>query len=174
MALSIASVFYASVPSSEATLTCAPPATASVRASWSCDQMGDVVAVGKKVKQPQYRFRRWVSAWQATCLAYDLPLWSVWVPCHVCKGAVHAYQSDVDHLISRENDGASENGNLALTHRGCNRQTKNYRNATADVLNAFRAVGGRVVSYAGQPNVKGGQTARDLDQWWNAYERNQD
>lgn len=170
MALSISSVFYASIPAGEASLTNPIPATVKVRAAYSPEQLGD----GGNAKQPQFRFRRWVAAWQATCLAYGLPMWSVWVPCHVCKGATHAYRSDVDHLVSRENGGASEYGNLALTHRGCNRQTKNYKNATADVRNAFKAISGKVITFSGMPNAKGGQVARDLSEWYLAFKRNQD
>lgn len=145
------------------------PATCKIRPEWTPEQYGDGTE-----KSQQYRVRRWLAAWQATAIAYELPVWSRYVPCHICSGPVDAWQSDGDHIVSRENGGRSDAGNLALTHPACNRILKNSKNAPANVQNAFRATRDKVVTYRATPNPKGNVAQREFHSFWNLFDRRED
>lgn len=144
-----------------------PIPCAKVTSMWTPDQFGD-----DGTKSLAVRFRRWVTAWQATCLAYGLPLWSVEVPCHICGKAVNAWYSDGDHVISKDNGGQSKPDNMMLTHgKECNRTVKVERNAHARIQNVLKSNAHKVIAYRGTPNPKGGQAARTLHAFWTMYPR---
>lgn len=171
MTLAIPAVFFATVPAFNPVedwdhMVLTP------KGEWTDTQYGDDAPCDSsgQPKQPQYRFYRWLTAWQDTCRAYGLPVWSRYVPCNRCGGAVDAWQAHVDHLVSRFNGGRSSGGNLALIHAGCN-IAKSNTNELAHKVNAFRKAHKECQWWKGMRNAKGGIRAQILQEIWDRYPR---